>query len=239
MTGDETENWAPSGVTDDAPTQELKALTEADIAALEAAERLEANIADEGIVDDKIEHQLQEATKKNAELTALLRQRDEELIALRAALAAKSQTEEKASGATEARPAPAQPRHEFEPGETRKLVRRDAHASHSFAVTPGRVSLGSAADNDIRIEDAFISRHHAQIVSSSGESVLKDLNSLNGTYVNARKVSRCALRDGDSITVGKLSFTFVTEGKTAPAIRALAGKPAPEHDARPHRGSWK
>jgi len=67
----------------------------------------------------------------------------------------------------------------------------------------------SSPDNDIQIESDFISRHHAQIVSNSADSILKDLNSTNGTYVNSRQIKRHALRNGDSITVGKHRFRYV------------------------------
>jgi hypothetical protein len=89
------------------------------------------------------------------------------------------------------------------------LVPIDGDASAQCAIKTGSLSLGSSPDNDIQIESDLISRHHAQIVSNSADSILKDLNSTNGTYVNSKRIKRHALRNGDSITVGRYSFRYV------------------------------
>jgi len=89
------------------------------------------------------------------------------------------------------------------------LVPINGDESAQCTIKTGLLSLGSSPDNDIQIESDFISRHHAQIVSNSADSILRDLNSTNGTYVNAKRIKRHALRDGDSITVGKYRFKYV------------------------------
>jgi hypothetical protein len=96
-----------------------------------------------------------------------------------------------------------------QPYDLAMLVPIDGDASGQCAIKTGLLSLGSSPDNDIQIESDFISRHHAQIVSNSADSILKDLNSTNGTYVNSRRIKRHALRNGDSITVGKHRFRYV------------------------------
>ena len=192
---------------------------------------------------DEIADELEEMTRKNAELTALLSQRDEELAALKSALAAKDETVEKGGEfvevAAEETQSPVPSQREFDPGETRKLVGHGDYSSHEFELRPGRMSLGSAVDNDIRIKAEFISRHHVQILSGSRETLLRDMNSTNGTYVNSRKISKCALHDGDSLDIGKLSFTFVMQSNAASASDPVAPIPTQEDSAHPDPGSWQ
>ena len=95
------------------------------------------------------------------------------------------------------------------PHELALLVPIKGNGSSEHPIRTGRLSLGSSPDNDIQIKSEFISRHHAQIVSSTSDSILGDLNSTNGTYVNYKRIKRYALRNGDSISIGKLHFTFV------------------------------
>jgi hypothetical protein len=89
------------------------------------------------------------------------------------------------------------------------LVPINGDESGQCAIKTGLLRLGSSPDNDIQIDSGFISRHHAQIVSNSVDSILRDLNSTNGTYVNSKRIKRHALRNGDSITVGKHRFRYV------------------------------
>lgn len=224
MSRNKTEKGEPAAVADDVPTAELEELTEADIAAMEAQEQLEAST--DRALQSEIEQlrcELKEAARRNAEMTALLSRRDEELAALKSAAAAKAPTEEMP---------PQLLQRGFEAGETRKLVGQGEHASYEFAIRPGHMSLGSAADNDIRVKDGFISAHHAQILSGSKETILRDMNSTNGTQVNSRRINKCALHDGDSITVGNVSFTFVRNKKPVADVHRAAQAPEAEHSAR-------
>ncbi len=104
------------------------------------------------------------------------------------------------------------------------LVPLNGKASSEHPIGTGRLSLGSSPDNDIRIKSEFISRHHAQIVSSSTNSILRDLNSTNGTYVNSKRIKRHALRNGDSITIGRNRFKYVEQNPGSSDIRKAALK---------------
>ncbi len=53
-------------------------------------------------------------------------------------------------------------------------------------LVPGRFVIGRTSDNDLQIDSKFVSRHHAQLVTTEEGSVLEDLNSTNGVYLNAR-----------------------------------------------------
>jgi hypothetical protein len=76
------------------------------------------------------------------------------------------------------------------------------------------VRIGRSADNEVRIDNQALSRHHASIESVAGIHVLKDFGSKNGTFVNGEKVAgRSGLSDGDRIQVGKFKLVFRTQSQ--------------------------
>ncbi len=72
----------------------------------------------------------------------------------------------------------------------------------------GRIIIGRTTDNDIQINSEFVSRHHAQLITSTDDSVLEDLNSTNGIFVNSERVKKRRLRDGDIIGIGTCAITY-------------------------------
>ncbi len=97
------------------------------------------------------------------------------------------------------------------PVPERLLVVRNCSTSKSYPLDEGNVRLGSSPDNDIQLGSSYVSRHHAEFVSSRAGCVLKDLDSTNGIYVNSRRIKRCALHNGDWIAIGKYRFEFVEQ----------------------------
>lgn len=74
-----------------------------------------------------------------------------------------------------------------------------------------RISIGRTNDNDIVIENRGVSRKHAMIEFNENAAVVIDNESLNGTFVNNRKITEEVLRDDDVITIGKYSLTYHAE----------------------------
>ena len=66
----------------------------------------------------------------------------------------------------------------------------------------GELSIGRAADNDVRITDSTVSSHHARVFTYLNSSYVEDLGSSNGTFVNGKRVDKHILRPGDSLRVG-------------------------------------
>lgn len=75
-------------------------------------------------------------------------------------------------------------------------------------VTTGEMVIGSDPGCDIHIDSLAVRARHAVIVSRDGGSVLRDLDSPEGTFVNGQKVSEHSLKDGDLIQVGKHTLGF-------------------------------
>jgi pSer/pThr/pTyr-binding forkhead associated (FHA) protein len=62
--------------------------------------------------------------------------------------------------------------------------------------------IGRHSDQDIKLDDRKVSRHHAQIVNINGQYFIQDLNSTNGIYVRSEAVKWHALSNHDRIKIG-------------------------------------
>jgi pSer/pThr/pTyr-binding forkhead associated (FHA) protein len=80
----------------------------------------------------------------------------------------------------------------------------------SFALDHDRMTIGRRPDSDVFLDDVTVSRDHALIVRRGDEFHLDDLGSLNGTYVNRRRIESHHLADGDELQVGKYKLTFLS-----------------------------
>ncbi len=71
------------------------------------------------------------------------------------------------------------------------------------------ITIGRALDNDVVIDSAEVSRHHARIEVHGGEFEITDLGSTNGTTVNGRPANKTRLNDGDRIMLGTIALEFL------------------------------
>src|SRR5581483_2712222 len=79
------------------------------------------------------------------------------------------------------------------------------------------ITIGRLPDNGVHIDNLAVSGHHARIVWESDHFTLEDNNSLNGTFVNNRRVSRVPLKHGDAVLIGKHTITYWDEARKAAA----------------------
>jgi hypothetical protein len=69
--------------------------------------------------------------------------------------------------------------------------------------------IGRSPDNPVFLDDVTVSRKHAQLVERDGRWFIEDQGSLNGTFVNRKRVDSAELSDGDELQIGKYRFTFL------------------------------
>ncbi|MBS0387579.1 MAG: FHA domain-containing protein [Proteobacteria bacterium] len=72
-----------------------------------------------------------------------------------------------------------------------------------------RTTVGRTPDNDMCIDADFISRHHAVVLDTPTGTVVEDLDSTNGVFVNNVRVTRGGLKPGDLVTFGRTTFRFL------------------------------
>jgi len=70
-------------------------------------------------------------------------------------------------------------------------------------------TLGRSPDCGIFLDDVTVSRKHAVLVERDGGFFIEDQGSLNGTFVNRKRVESAQLEDGDELQIGKYRLTFL------------------------------
>ena len=81
-------------------------------------------------------------------------------------------------------------------------------AGETFPTDADRTTIGRSPDCGIFLDDVTVSRKHAVLVNRDGGFFIEDQGSLNGTYVNRRRVESAELEDGDELQIGKYRLTF-------------------------------
>jgi hypothetical protein len=82
-------------------------------------------------------------------------------------------------------------------------------AGETFGLAGGRTRIGRSPDCEIFLDDVTVSRTHALLVERDGDFYVEDQGSLNGTFVNRRRIDSAKLENGDELQVGKYRMTFV------------------------------
>jgi len=82
-----------------------------------------------------------------------------------------------------------------------------------YLIDSDLTSLGRAPENEIFLDDITVSRKHAQITRLNLNFSIKDVGSLNGTYLNGILTSENVLSDGDGVQIGKFRMHFFAGGK--------------------------
>ena len=94
----------------------------------------------------------------------------------------------------------------------------DADQPFTFRILPGNIkTIGRATRADFIVDASLVSRIHCRLTAGAAELEVVDLDSTNGTFVNGRRVSRAALKDGDVLGVGRVSLTISRAAQTDPS----------------------
>jgi len=109
--------------------------------------------------------------------------------------------------------------------EAMLMLSQDGQPQRTWTLTQDVTTIGRWEDNDVTIQDRWISRHHAEIQRHGSSYTLRDLDSKNGLYVNGKQIAEpVALQDGDQIQIApRCQLVFVDTEATAPALQAQRG----------------
>lgn len=89
------------------------------------------------------------------------------------------------------------------------IVQRGSGVGARYLLDAEVTTVGRHPDSDIFLDDITVSRHHAKFVKHGTDTVVEDLGSLNGTYVNRTLVDGSAgLRLGDEVQIGKFRLVY-------------------------------
>jgi hypothetical protein len=108
---------------------------------------------------------------------------------------------------------------DFEPVDIEELVEAEGaalvirsgggRAGESFPINEEKMSIGRTPDAPIFLDDVTVSRNHALLVRRRDGVYIDDLGSLNGSYVNRKRIESHLLADGDEIQIGKFKLGYL------------------------------
>jgi hypothetical protein len=95
------------------------------------------------------------------------------------------------------------------------VVQRGPTAGARYLLADERITVGRHPQSDIFLDDATVSRRHAEFLRQDGQFLVRDAAALNGTYVNRVRIDEAVLlRDGDEVQIGKYRLVF-SSGRSA------------------------
>jgi FHA domain/zinc-ribbon domain len=96
-------------------------------------------------------------------------------------------------------------------GATLVIRSGGGRSGEAFNVGGERLTIGRSPEAEIFLDDVTVSRNHALLVRRRDGLYIDDLGSLNGTYVNRRRIESHRLQNGDELQVGKYKLTYLDE----------------------------
>jgi Inner membrane component of T3SS, cytoplasmic domain len=112
-------------------------------------------------------------------------------------------------------------------------------SGQAFPLEAEHLTIGRADDNDVRLQDPYVSRRHAVVHRAGNSLVIEDTGSRGGFTINGVAVgSPCFLRDGDVIGIGNVQLRVACPNGRPhdPSDVTLAGQAAADSRARPYGG---
>jgi pSer/pThr/pTyr-binding forkhead associated (FHA) protein len=94
------------------------------------------------------------------------------------------------------------------------VVLRGPNTGARFLLDSDEVSTGRHPDSDIFLDDVTVSRTHAKFRREDDDFLVRDVGSLNGTYVNRERIEEATLKTGDEVQIGKFRFVFYAGAAT-------------------------
>jgi len=104
---------------------------------------------------------------------------------------------------------------ELPEGSGMLVVKRGPNAGSRFLLGAEVTRAGRHPDSEIFLDDITVSRRHAEFVRQGKAYVVRDVGSLNGTYLNRERIDESSLDAGDEVQIGKFKLVFVAGGGEA------------------------
>jgi pSer/pThr/pTyr-binding forkhead associated (FHA) protein len=90
------------------------------------------------------------------------------------------------------------------------VVKRGPDTGSRYPLEEPVTRVGRHPESDIFLDDITVSRRHAEFVREDGLYRLRDVGSLNGTYLNRERIEDHELESGDEVQIGKFKLVFLT-----------------------------
>jgi hypothetical protein len=89
------------------------------------------------------------------------------------------------------------------------VVKRGSDVGVRFTLEKDITQAGRHPESDIFLDDITVSRRHAEFVTRDKVTTVRDVGSLNGTYVNRERIEEARLSSGDEVQIGKFKLLYL------------------------------
>jgi hypothetical protein len=89
------------------------------------------------------------------------------------------------------------------------VVERGPNAGIRYVLDSDATRVGRHPESDIFLDDITVSRRHAEFVRGTNGDEVRDVGSLNGTYVNRERIEQAVLKSGDVVQIGKFKLVYL------------------------------
>jgi FHA domain/zinc-ribbon domain len=89
------------------------------------------------------------------------------------------------------------------------VVKRGPNAGTRYVLDSDVTRAGRHPESDIFLDDITVSRRHAEFLIRDGSYSIRDVGSLNGTYVNRERIEEAVLTTGDEVQIGKFKLVYL------------------------------
>jgi pSer/pThr/pTyr-binding forkhead associated (FHA) protein len=99
-------------------------------------------------------------------------------------------------------------------GEQSRLTFKYLDEERVVSLTEGNLRIGRHEENDLVLDNPYISRFHVEIISEGSRHLIRDLVSTSGTFANGERITQRRLRNGDRIRLGRargIEFVFMSD----------------------------
>jgi pSer/pThr/pTyr-binding forkhead associated (FHA) protein len=94
------------------------------------------------------------------------------------------------------------------------VVKRGPNAGSRFLLDKDLTTAGRHPESDIFLDDVTVSRRHGEFHREGKRFLVRDVGSLNGTYLNRERIDEAQLTSGDEVQIGKFRLVFLTAHRT-------------------------
>jgi pSer/pThr/pTyr-binding forkhead associated (FHA) protein len=118
------------------------------------------------------------------------------------------------------------------------VILNQGMTGRTFDLSVERTTVGRVEDNTFQIADGSVSSHHAEIILRGPEIFVKDLNSTNGSFIGAEKITESVLKPGQILRLGQVELRIddgspVTAPPPPAPVKPSSSAPAPAHAPTP------
>jgi hypothetical protein len=89
------------------------------------------------------------------------------------------------------------------------VIERGPNAGTRFVLESDVTRVGRHPESDMFLDDITVSRRHAEFHKGESGDEVRDVGSLNGTYVNRERIEQAALNSGDVVQIGKFKLVYL------------------------------